>query len=108
MRRTRNYSPDASVDSTEAPPGMTQLSSGWFGPALEFSPGCKPAALDNPTTHPLSQAVNWTGTTPCCKARSRFPISMRTRPLFASRGRLHIASRGKKRSDPRKVWVCFR
>ena len=55
-----------------------------------------------------TQAVNRTGTTPCCKARSRFPISRRTRPLFASRGRLHIASRGKKRSDPRKVWVCFR
>ena len=82
--------------------------SGWFGPALEFSPGCKPAAPDNPTKHALPQAVNRTGTTPCCKARSRFPISRRTRPLFASRGRSHIASRDKKRSDRRKVWVCFR
>src|SRR5262249_4531867 len=49
--------------------------SDWFGPALEFPPGCNPAALNNPTTHALPQAVNRTGTTPCCKARSRFPSS---------------------------------
>jgi hypothetical protein len=56
----------------------------------------------------LPQAVNRTGTTPCCKARSRFPISRRSRALFASSGRNRIASRDNKRSDRRKVWVCFR
>ena len=66
------------------------------------------AALDNPTKHALPQAVNRTRTTPCCKARSRLPISRRSRALFASRGRSRIASRDKKRSDRRKVWVCFR
>ena len=58
-------------------------------------------------THALPQAVNRTGTTPCCKARSRFPISRRSRPLFASRGRSHIASRDKKRSDRKKGLGLF-
>jgi transposase len=80
----------------------------WFGPALEFPPGCKPAALDNPTTRGPPQAVNRTGTTPCCKNRNRSPISRRSRRLFASRGRSRIASRDEKRSDRRKVWVSFR
>src|SRR5262249_31991312 len=82
--------------------------SDWFGLALEFPPGCNPAALHNPTTHASPQAVNRTGTTPCCKARSRFPISRWARPLLASRGRSHIASRDERRSDRKKVWVCFR
>src|SRR5262249_30879704 len=76
--------------------------------ALEFPPGSKPAALDNSTTHATPQAVNRTGTTPCCKLRNRSSISRRSRPLLASRGRSRIASRDEKRSDRRKVWVCFR
>src|SRR5262249_56213629 len=80
----------------------------WFGPALEFPLGCKPAALCNPTMHALPQAVNRTGTMPCCKLRRRFPISRRTSLLLASRGRIRIASRDDKRSDRRNVWGCFR
>ena len=88
--------------------GTLKLGSGSFGPALEFPPCGNPAALDNPTTHAPPQAVNRTGTTPCCRARSRFPISQRSRPLFASKGRNRMASRDRKRSDRRKVRVCFR
>jgi hypothetical protein len=54
------------------------------------------------------QAVNRTGTTPCCKLRSRFPIRRRANPVLTRKGRFRIASRDKKRSDRKKVWVCFR
>lgn len=75
---------------------------------LEYPLRFNPAALNNPITHALPQVVNRTGTTPCCKARSRFPSSRRSRRLFASTGRNRIASRDTKRSDRRKVWACFR
>jgi hypothetical protein len=55
-----------------------------------------------------AHAVNRTGTTPCCKARSRLPSRRRSRSLFTSSGSSRIASRGPRRSEPRKVWVCFR
>jgi hypothetical protein len=60
------------------------------------------------TRHAAPQAVKRTGTTPCCKLRSRFRRSKRSRLLFARKGRKRIASLDAKRSDRRKVWVCFR
>ena len=87
---------------------MTPFSSGLFSCAPEFALGCKPIALSHSTRHASPQAVNRTGTIPCCKLQSRFPTRRRANPVLTKKGRFRIASPDKKRSDRKKVWVCFR
>ena len=87
---------------------ITPFSSGLFALHSEFTLGCKPIALSHSTRHASPQAVNRTGTTPCCKLQSRFATRRRTNPVVAKKGRIPIASRDKRRSDRKKVWVCFR
>src|SRR5262245_12171944 len=60
------------------------------------------------TRHSLPQAVNRTGTTPCCKLESRFPTRRRANLVLTKKGRVRNASPDKKRSDRKKVWICFR
>jgi hypothetical protein len=75
---------------------------------LSFALGCKPTALSHLTRHASPQAVNRTGTTPCCRLQSRFPTRRRANPVLTKNGRFRIASPDQKRSDRKKVWVCFR
>src|SRR5262245_62549721 len=76
--------------------------------ALEFPLGCTRMAPSNPTRDASPQAVKRTSTTPCCKLRRRILRSKRRTRLFDRKGRERIASLGAKRSERRKVWVCFR
>jgi hypothetical protein len=70
-------------ESRSRPPSAAAPGAAW---PLDSHRVATPAALDNPKTHAPPQAVNRTGTTPCCRARSRLPISRPARPLLASRG----------------------
>ena len=56
---------------------ITPFSSGLFALHSEFALGCKPIALSHSTRHASPQAVNRTGTTPCCKLQSRFATRRR-------------------------------
>ena len=53
----------------------------------------------------LPHAVNRTGTTPCCKTRSRLPSSRWSSRVFARKGRNRIANRDDHRSERRNVCV---
>jgi hypothetical protein len=52
----------------------------WFGPALNSHWVANRQTSSTRRRSAPPQAVNRTGTTPCCKARSRFPRSKRSTP----------------------------